>query len=204
MNLEGARVQLSQSSDEQLIVGVRSGDLSAVGELFLRHGDAAQRVALSALRSTADAEDVAVDSFHSVITAIRNGNGPSVHFRAYLFTAVRNRARVVLQERALVLPTDDSQVLDSVVPEFAENVDDDMRAAFGDLPPRWQDALWFSVIQEESRAAIAERMGLSPNSFSVLLRRAKQGLRAAYLSRVASSVGELERSIPSSASRVRG
>ncbi|WP_183043671.1 RNA polymerase sigma factor [Microbacterium sp. AG790] len=199
MNVERARTQYPQLDDEQLIACVRTGDSSAVAELFLRHGGAAQRVALSVLRSAADAEDVAVDSFHSVVTAIENGNGPAVHFRAYLFTAVRNRSRAVLQERARVQPTDDNQILDSIVPDATESINDEMRAAFGDLPSRWQDALWFSVIQGEPRATTAERMGLSPNSFTVLLRRAKQGLRASYLSRLASSAEEPARSFDASA-----
>ncbi len=56
MNVERARTQYPQLDDEQLIACVRAGDSSAVAELFLRHGGAAQRVAFSVLRSAADAE----------------------------------------------------------------------------------------------------------------------------------------------------
>lgn len=181
----GGRVSPSELGDEDLILGARAGDPHAVAELFLRHSPAALRVALGFVQDSSEAEDIAVESFYAVVQAINNGGGPAVHFRAYLFTAVRNRARAALRQRNKVIPTDDQEVLDSVASEFTYDFDEDLKEAFGMLPPRWQEALWFAVVREEPREVAARRLGVSPNGFSVLLRRAKNGLRAAYESRSA-------------------
>lgn len=53
--------------------------------------------------------------------------------------------------------------------------------ALQSLPARWQTVLWYSEVMEQPPRRIAPLMGITPNAVSALLRRAKTGLRTAYL-----------------------
>lgn len=56
-------------------------------------------------------------------------------------------------------------------------------AALQSLPARWQQVLWYADVLQETPHVIAPRMGLAPKAASALIRRARTGLRRAYLSR---------------------
>src|SRR3569623_1422991 len=75
-------------SDAELISSVRGGDVSAYGDLFARHRDAATRLARQ-LVSGPDADDLVSEAFAKVLNVLLAGGGPDVAFRAYLLTAVR-------------------------------------------------------------------------------------------------------------------
>ena len=53
--------------------------------------------------------------------------------------------------------------------------------AFTSLPQRWRAVLWQVEVEGERPAVVAPHFGLSPNATAALARRARQGLRAAYL-----------------------
>ena len=53
--------------------------------------------------------------------------------------------------------------------------------AFTSLPERWRTVLWQVEVEGERPAAVAPSFGLSPNAMAALARRAREGLRAAYL-----------------------
>jgi hypothetical protein len=53
--------------------------------------------------------------------------------------------------------------------------------AFSSLPERWRVVLWRVEVEGERPATVAPHFGLSPNAMSALARRAREGLRAAYL-----------------------
>jgi hypothetical protein len=56
-----------------------------------------------------------------------------------------------------------------------------IRRAFTSLPERWRKVLWKMEVEGQRPAAVATNFGLSPNATAALARRARQGLRAAYL-----------------------
>src|SRR5690606_3366140 len=74
-----------------LLQAVRDGSMGAFGILYARHRQFAVMVAQRALSrvDTATAEDVAEVAFIRVLTALRNGKGPTDTLRAYLATTVR-------------------------------------------------------------------------------------------------------------------
>jgi hypothetical protein len=53
--------------------------------------------------------------------------------------------------------------------------------AFTSLPERWRTVLWQTEVEGEQPAMVAPHFGLSANATAALARRARQGLRAAYL-----------------------
>lgn len=53
--------------------------------------------------------------------------------------------------------------------------------AFGTLPDRWQQVLWYSEVEALKPRDIAPRLGMSANSVSALIYRAKEALRQAWI-----------------------
>ena len=85
------RTGLSALSDDELVALSRRDTSAAYAELWLRHSAAALAVARAF--TTLDADDVVSEAFTRVFARIRAGGGPTMGFRAYLLTAVKNVAR---------------------------------------------------------------------------------------------------------------
>ncbi|MCU1372539.1 MAG: hypothetical protein JWO77_3733 [Ilumatobacteraceae bacterium] len=125
-------------TDSCLLQLVRDGDVSAYGEVFRRHRDAAIRYARRLAPDAATADDLVSDAFLRVLQAMQNGRGPHGAFRPYLFAAVRSvsvnfhaaRERLVLKE-----PDEDTS---DESDGLAAMTDQAMVArAFASLPTRW-------------------------------------------------------------------
>jgi RNA polymerase sigma factor (sigma-70 family) len=167
--------------DLALLEFVRGGDVDAYGELFRRYADFARRVARRVSRR--DADDLVAEAFRRIFTAISRGNGPSYAFSAYLAAAIRS----VAAARPLPyteVPVDSDQI-DAIATDDDVDVDPRVGAAFSALPSSWQQALWYSDVEGLPPRQAAPMIGLaSPNAFSALRKRARAGLRAAYLDQV--------------------
>jgi RNA polymerase sigma factor (sigma-70 family) len=183
-----------EASDAELISRVRGGDVSAYGDLFARHRDAATRLARQ-LVSSADADDLVSEAFAKVLNVLLGGGGPDIAFRAYLLTAVRRLHVDKIRSTARATPTDDLTPYDAGEP-FADTVIADFEGAaaaraFASLPERWQLVLWHLEIEGQKPADVAPLLGMSPNAVSALAYRAREGLRQAYLqSHAADLAGE--------------
>lgn len=174
--------KLGELADEALIAASRDGSEPAFAELWRRHSGAAHTVARRLAFS--DAEDVVSEAFETVWEQLGRGSGPREYFRAYVFTVVRNiaarqyrlRQRTITGveiEGAPVQGGDEALALTENVHEVLE--------AFQTLPERWQLVLWWMEVEGLPRGEVVQRLDLSPNAVSVLLRRAKEGLRVAWL-----------------------
>src|SRR3712207_2391802 len=86
-------------------------------------------VARQYTRSSADAEDVVGDAFAKVYAIVRDGGGPDVAFRAYLFTVVRRLAYQRAETVRRVEPTDDMATFESAFGPVS-GVDDPALAGF--------------------------------------------------------------------------
>ncbi len=171
-------------ADAELISAVRGGDVSAYGELFERHVEAARRLARQ-LVSSADADDLVSNAFAKVLAVLQRGGGPDVAFRAYLLTAVRRLHVDQIRAGSRVQTTDDIAAFDPGEPfrdtaiEGFENAA--AAKAFASLPERWQLVLWHTEVEGNKPADIAPLMGMSANSVAALAYRAREGLRQAFL-----------------------
>jgi RNA polymerase sigma factor (sigma-70 family) len=172
-------------TEEELLDRAREGDKTAFGALYLRHRDAARRVAAMCATSSADAEDAVAEGFARVFAALPRMAGRDISFRPYLLTAVRNAATDRLRrERRVDLRED--------VPDGPASLTADDVALLGlernlvgealqALPSRWRTVLWLTEVEGLSPAEVSRRIGIKPNAVAALAYRARKGLREAYL-----------------------
>jgi RNA polymerase sigma factor (sigma-70 family) len=158
--------------------------VSAYGDLFARHRDAATRLARQLVPGP-DADDLVSEAFAKVLNVLLAGGGPDVAFRAYLLTAVRRLHVDKIRATSRATPTDDLTPYENPEP-FADTVIAGFEGgaaakAFASLPERWQLVLWHLEVEGQKPADIAPLLGMSANSVSALAYRAREGLRQAYL-----------------------
>ena len=155
--------------------------------LYREHNARLVAYARSLTGSAAVAEDLAAEAHFRVWRRISAGHtvdNPS----AYLTTTVRNlaaglgRAQREIARDAAELPED---------PERAETLaaDPERRASHVDLisrllkelPERWAKALWYAEVEDLPMEAVGERIGASAGTTAVVLTRARERLRQAFL-----------------------
>jgi len=174
-----------QVSDAELIVRVRSGDASAMGELYARHHEAALRVARATSRDAHLADDLVSSAFERIQGAISRGAGPVDSFRAYLYTVIRR-----LAVEAGILRSREEDTADWTPHEAAMAVQHGearsleaqlVAKAFGTLPERQQAVLWYLEVEGLTPLQAAPLFDLTPNATSALAVRARDALRSAYI-----------------------
>ena len=172
-------------SEDELLDRAREGDRSAFGTLYLRHRDAARKVAGMCASSAADAEDAVAEGFARVFAALPRMAGRQIAFRPYLLTCVRNAATDRLRRERRIDLRDQ-------MPETAGTAQADDMALLGlernlvgealqALPARWRTVLWLTEVEGLSPAEVSRRIGIKPNAVAALAYRARKGLREAYL-----------------------
>jgi RNA polymerase sigma factor (sigma-70 family) len=177
-------VEAPEDGDRTLLERLRAGEDAAFGELFSRHSAAVFRLALGLAADRAEADDLTAEAFFRVLQAIRRGAGPVDNVRGYLLIVVRRVAWEWSMRRRDV-PVSDEELTHRAPSnpdtsgQFTER--NLIRRAFTSLPERWRKVLWKMEVEGERPAAVATNFGLSPNATAALARRARQGLRAAYL-----------------------
>ncbi|GAA4189978.1 hypothetical protein GCM10022288_18640 [Gryllotalpicola kribbensis] len=188
---ESGPVGASAESDAELLERVRSGDKQAYGALWDRH----HRAGISAARaitSAFDADDLVSEAFVRVLKAIERGNGPTAAFRPYLVTTIRSVAARWGAQPNEITP-DELEVVDpdSSDEAFSERFDQSLTVrAFNTLPQRWQEVLWYTEAEQLPPREVAAMIGIKPNAVSALAKRAKEGLRHAWVQAHISTVPE--------------
>jgi RNA polymerase sigma factor (sigma-70 family) len=173
-----------EADDSALLAATRSGDAEAYGVLYLRHVEAARRLARSLAGDSGEAEDLVSEAFVKVLAALHRGGGPDSSFRAYLHTALRNVFYSVrLRDRRLEF-TDDLTPYEPVVPQHdPEQAELELRyavRAFARLPERWRMVLWHTEVRGQTPAQLAPLLGLTPGGVAALAFRARARLRQMY------------------------
>ena len=172
-------------SEDELLDRAREGDRSAFGTLYLRHRDAARKVAGMCASSAADAEDAVAEGFARVFAALPRMAGRQIAFRPYLLTCVRNAATDRLRRERRIDLRDQmpetagtSQADDMALLGLERNL---VGEALQALPARWRTVLWLTEVEGLSPAEVSRRIGIKPNAVAALAYRARKGLREAYL-----------------------
>src|ERR1700722_4008613 len=183
-------------SDADLITAIRSGDMSAYGDLYLRHVAAAQGLARQLVHGQAEVDDVVAETFSKVLDLMRRGGGPQDAFRPYLLTAVRRVAYDRFRGERRNVTTDEIEAFDPGQPFIDPAVAGLERSlianAFLSLPERWRAVLWHTEIEGARPAEVAALLGLTANGVAALAYRAREGLRQAYLEMHLSGVARSE------------
>ncbi|QWF80298.1 sigma factor [Amycolatopsis sp. CA-230715] len=167
-----------------LLRRLRSGEDAAFGELFELHAAAVRRLALGLAADRSEAEDITAETFFRVLQALRRGAGPRDHIRAYLLTVAR-RVSWEWHGARRDVPVTDDELTNRAGADADTHARTDERTlittAFTSLPERWRTVLWQTEVEGEQPAVVAPHFGLSANATAALARRARLGLRAAYL-----------------------
>ncbi|MEP6853144.1 MAG: sigma-70 family RNA polymerase sigma factor [bacterium] len=179
------------STDQVLLARVRAGDTAAFGELYAHHSTAAHRAARRIARDSHVADDLVSESFARVFKALRANNGPTGDLFPYLLVTMRNIAATWGRETSRWTPVgDDTAFAPRDARDLVSGADEapvDTMAvsmtskAFATLPSRWRTVLWYLEVEGESAAEVGRRLGLSDVAVRQLARRAREGLREAYL-----------------------
>ncbi len=161
-------------TDMELLEAVRGGDTAAFGTLYRRHSAAARSLTRQVVRSEDVVEDLLVETFARVLEVVRRGGGPACAFRPYLLASVRRYAAAGVVD----LADGDSLYVD---PELTGLERSPLARAYRSLPERWRTVLWHMEIEGGRPADTGPLLGLSGRAAALLTRRARQGLREAYL-----------------------
>ncbi|MDX3763427.1 sigma-70 family RNA polymerase sigma factor [Streptomyces sp. AK02-04a] len=182
-----AEFETGESSDQTLAQAVRDGDTEAFAALFLRHRNAATRLASMYADDAHTAQDFVAEAFSRVLQALRSGGGPSSSFRSYLLKVLRNVVAEWGRNTGRQVYVPDVSIYEvecsnSAGCEALKNYEHGLVIeALASLSDGWRTVLWYTIVQSQQPAAIAKMMGVSPNSVAALAYRAKEGLRQAYL-----------------------
>jgi RNA polymerase sigma factor (sigma-70 family) len=156
---------------------IQANDMTALGELFVEHGDLVYRTALRLTGSRADAEDVAQELFVRLPGAIRGFTGTAANFPGWIRrVAVRQslmhlrggrRRREVSAEGVAALMAAPDHALERLTIDAAlDRLSDDHRTVF-----------LLKEVEGYDHAEIAELLGISTANSEVRLHRARRQLR---------------------------
>lgn len=178
---------LAGLSDNDLIEITRSGSSEAFAVLFQRHRASALRFAFFCTKDPHATQDLVAEAFVRVLQALKSGGGPNASFRGYLMTVLRNVVSEFGKLAGHQVAVPDISVYEV---EYTDSAGNEalkcyehslVMEALHSLSERWRTVLWYTVIQGEQPAALADHLGISPNGVAALTYRAKEGLRQAYL-----------------------
>lgn len=173
---------MDKLSDSELLSLSKQGNSEAFAELFKRHREGAFNVAKWATRlNSLDPEDLVSAAYLNIFEHLSKPDAPDIsNFASYLRTVVRNIAISAVSKQVQEIELFEEE-LPIVEVDFALENKLLVQDAFLNLPVRWRKILWASEVQGIKPAEIAREFGISPNSASALLLRAKEGFRTSYI-----------------------
>lgn len=167
-------------NDTELVLLTRQGDEHAYAELWTKYSRRAEAVARRISR-TFEPHDLVAESYTRVLQAIRSGGGPTGTFSGYLYTTIRN---VAANWARNTVPTVDSDILDDIPDgtDLEHSIETRLAVAdvFQSLPPRWQEALWYSEVKDLPASDIGAIFGIKATAAAMLTSRARHGFRRAW------------------------
>ncbi len=174
-----------QKTDDELIFAVAEGDISSLGELYLRHGTAVLRF----LYRTLEDNDTAKDICHDVFLALPKSAGryrSSGKARSWILGIAANMARSTrrkrwLREKLLRVNATSVPKPRSLGPQEQDDSTDAIAQALSRLPMDQRQILMLQVEEGLSGYEIAEVMNIHHGAVRVRLHRARAALRDAVL-----------------------
>ncbi|MGO4298890.1 RNA polymerase sigma factor [Leifsonia sp. RAF41] len=176
------------SSDADLVASVREGDddAAARAELWRRHA-AAGRAMAGSITDQHEPEDLVSEAFTRIFALIRRGEGLEGAFRSWLYESIRHVSTEWSGEIA-PQPLDTLQLSEeSTLAALDRSL---TVTAFRTLPTRWQEALWYTEIEQLTPRQLAPILGMDAANVSELTLRAREGLRQGWMRAQIASVRE--------------
>jgi RNA polymerase sigma-70 factor (ECF subfamily) len=168
-------------SDEELMLAVAGGELSAFEQLVARHQQSAWSAAYRFLGDTTDAEDIVQEAFLRILHSAERWR-PTAAFRTYLFRVVYNLCHDLARKKRPHI----SDVLDKVAdprpsPDESATAGEQIaaiRAALSSLPPNQRMAIVLRYYHDVGHEEIAAVLHTSAKGAERLLARGRAALRA--------------------------
>lgn len=170
---------MSVPSDEELMLAVAGGDLTAFGQLVTRHQHSAWNAAYRFLGNATDAEDVAQEAFLKILDSADRYQ-PTASFRTYLYRIVtrlcfdfsrRNRLR---RHNQLPDTADMGPAPEAVL--IAHEMETVVQQALDLLPPTQKMAVVLRYYEDLSYREIAVALNTTDKGVERLLARARTAL----------------------------
>jgi RNA polymerase sigma factor (sigma-70 family) len=167
-------------------------DLAAYTRIYEEHNARLVAYAVTLTGNPSTAEDLVAEAHFRVWRRISAGHAVE-NVPAYLAATIRNLAHTLHRTTAEIpLPADgtDAASAESGRPSTTVSPDDpSQRVAhvdyvtrlLKDLPERWVQALWLAEVEDLPLETVGRRIGANSNATAVLLNRAREGLRQAFL-----------------------
>jgi len=173
---------MSVIKDEQLMLRAAAGELDAFEELVRRHQSTAWRIAHRFLGDSAEAEDVAQETFLRILAAAPRYK-PSAAFSTYLYRVVARLCIDHVRKKRPVFTTLLSETVDSA-PDPAtdfELKDRDVliRKALDALPARQRMVVILKYYEGLRYSEISQVLGTTVKAVERLLGRARLTLQSA-------------------------
>lgn len=178
--------------DERALVERARSDADAFAELYRRYVDRVHDFAYRRAGSREVAEDVTAATFEKALRSLHRFRWRSGGFAPWIFRIAANeladhfrrqgRRRGDRARRAA------DRLHDTIAVDYLDAIDaadesEGVRAALGDLNPRYQRALTLRYLADLEHAEAARAMGVSPSLMAVLVHRATTALRKAVEAR---------------------
>jgi len=169
-------------SDEVLLQQIGNGDSKAFGSLFERYKKAVFGLALHMMGAAALAEEVAQETWVSVVKEASAYTGRGA-VKSWIFAMTRNRCLNELKKRKWEQPMEEDQLNNlpaeeiSDPAEYLSELQEDLKEAILLLPDKQRCAVVLSLHEENSLSDIAKHMDMKVNAVKATLFRAKQNLK---------------------------
>lgn len=168
------------STDAELVIRARAGDLASYGVLLARHRASLERYAVRLLGNREDAEEALQDSLIRAWQALDQCHQPD-RVRSWLFRILVNRCRTRLSRRDRVErgPAGDDALAHAATAPDAEGEAwrEEIARALGQLPADQREAFLLKHVEEFSYEEISELTGGSVPALKMRVNRACARLR---------------------------
>jgi len=198
-----------RQADARLAERIRSGDTTALGELYDRHSAAALATALRVVGDREEAEDVVHDAFVAVWRKIDRFDADRGSLRPWLMTVVRNRAIDRVRARRFNVDVDDADERSLLRTGPNPTWDDavrrasarEVRAALAQLPDEQRRAIELAYFEGYTYREVADLTGVPAGTANGRLRLALAKLREALIGTTAAPLSFADRSLSEEAHR---
>lgn len=171
------------AEEKELLDELRNGAPGAFEKLFHRYWRMIMRLCLARLEDSAEAEDVAIETFAAAARGIKKFRGQA-RLATWLYRICLNRIARQKRKNARqpeILPLDNCpEDAATQAPDRTPNQLLILRQALADLPARDRTILILRHLEGLRPAEIGSILGLQPAAVSMRLRRAEARLRQAY------------------------
>lgn len=169
--------------EHRLLLGARSFDPGCLAEIYDRYSPEIYAYAWRLLGDAALAEDCTAETFTRLLTALRNGGGPTEHLRAYLYRSAHNWVTDYYRRRPPVDLDDDLPTGEPGLEKQTEALQHQrqMRAALLRLTADQRQVVLLRFFQGLDPAETAAAIGRPAGAVKALQHRALAALRRILL-----------------------